>query len=189
MAAEPYARAALRAKIIQLWAEGVPQTEIARRLDTTRTVVYRAICIVRKYWQKTAKQDFERHVADLLPRYGEIYSKAMDSFNKSKGVVTKTKKKKRIAKEGNEDAEIAIEEHNEAGDPRFLEQGQRALERMARLVGADKPIKHAWTDSQGNDLPIQIVEFHGMAPRKLTEGQEGDIPHGGDGGESTEARS
>ena len=70
-------------------------------------------------------------------------------------------------------SESVTETEDLNGDARFLKIALDAEAQMTRIIGAEKPIKHALTDADGNAIPFAVVRFAEMPSRPLPEVTDG----------------
>lgn len=156
-----------RTNVARLLAAGRSYSEIVTELGIPRTTAHRDAVWLRNQWRRLSVASYETKAESVLTRYSRIADEAYAAYLRS----IREAKKTRVKSASDGTSEETVETTDEIGDPRFLDLARKATENIANVIGAQKPIKHALTDKDGNDIPFSILRFVDMPERKhLPEG-------------------
>lgn len=148
-----------------------PWREIAALLSEKYGKPISHQCIWAVYWgitgeltEEAKKKALKYHQSTVL--YG--INEALEAWENSKGKVIKRIVKSKPGNPGKPEGEsddknkkpdklieVQVTEETSHGDPAYLNTLKSFLERYAKLLGQDAPIKIAKTDTEGNDIPEQ----------------------------------
>lgn len=160
---EPQARIIARAqRAWDLSARGWTQREIADDLNVSQPAISKIL--QRKAAEETAalRDAREGQRARLLAKEAVLYREAMRAYERSQEKQTRQRQRETVGTDGKPGATTReAEVLDRDGDPRFLEQAGRSLERQSRLLGLDRDRRHAQSGTDGDT---------GTARRRLASG-------------------
>lgn len=157
-----------------LYCKGKSQHDIATEMNLSQQQISYDLKEVHARWLKTAVKQFDVWVADELAKVDHLEREAWAAWERSRG------ERREITVEGApaEGGGITPRKakrmtYERDGDPRFLEKVQWCIERRAKLLGLDKPEKHAFTDPTGqhaapaNVTLMQVLDVQNMSLDEL----------------------
>ena len=142
-------------------------------MGVTRNKVHRDIQRLRRDWQELSVASYEKKAAYVLENYSYVAKQAKVAFEASIGKVEKRKARKLVTGDEEGKTEVTVETEESVGDPRFLELFRKATDSINRVIGAEKPQKHSYTDSEGNDIPFAIIRFEERLTRPREDADGG----------------
>ena len=146
----------------QLDAMGHTQREIAQELGVTQAAVSKILQRVGNQLALERRTDDERQRARLSQRHEFLYREAVRGYERSQHDRSTRRQRQVTAKDGTTASTIVeATVTTRDGDPRFLEQAGRAMERLADLNG--------WTHEPGR--PRSATETDPTAARDRIAGQ------------------
>lgn len=145
-----------RNKAARLYKLGVPQAEIAERLEVSENTVQRDLAVVRKRWEQSGIVSMDERKAAELETIDRIERAAWKAWRKSQeDAVTVTRKKV-----GN-DKEKTVRSQGQAGNAAYLDTVLKCVDRRCRLLGLDAPRQidlniHDMTDDELSEQERQL---------------------------------
>lgn len=162
-----------RTQVAILTREGKSQCQIAAALNISPRTVRRDIRRVQEAWQRFATGEFAELVRERLVQLERIRDEAWERHKSAIGPHEKNREKVTTGGQHGGGSESVTETEDLNGDARFLKIALDAEAQMTRIIGAEKPIKHALTDADGNAIPFAVVRFAEMPSRPLPEVTDG----------------
>ena len=140
-------RAVIESRAQQAWdldAAGYSQREIAGKLQVSQAAVSKILRRVADRLLADRHADAERARMRLLARNDYLYREAMRGFERTQQPQTRRRQRQTTRADGAPGpAVIEAEVKERDGDPRFLDQAGRAVERGLALHGLDRPARRA----------------------------------------------
>jgi hypothetical protein len=135
-------RAVIDAREARAWAlrvDGNSHREIAAELGVSQPAVSKLLRRVSDRYAKDQTDMPGRWCALLIARHERLYRRSVEGYEHSQTEETRRRQRQTTAANGSGGASIVeVEGRSRAGDPGFLEQAGRALERIARLLGLER---------------------------------------------------
>jgi hypothetical protein len=171
-----------RQKVADLYLQGLAQAAIAQQLEMSQTSVARDLSKIERSWRESAIRDFDAAKERELQRLALIEKNAWEGWKRScqpiqtatvDGQAADSQKAKRTVKHQN-------------GQPRFLELVLECIDKRAKLLGLDAPLKIVPTTADGQPLSKKerrahieaIMREHFGAEAVLDDGEEREVSHG-----------
>ena len=145
-----------RQKVADLYLQGLSQASIAEQLEVSQTSVARDLAKIERSWRESAIRDFDAAKERELQRLALIEKNAWEGWKRScqpiqsatvDGQAADSQKAKRTVKHQN-------------GQPRFLELVLECIDKRAKLLGLDAPIKVSPTTLDGQPLSKEERRAH-----------------------------
>lgn len=141
-----------RVLVMRLLLKGWTQAEIAQQFKLSEATISRIVKSVEEEWKAAPIRDMTAIRAQLEATHRLVIAEAFEEFEKSSGRHVKTKVKKKAG--GGDDAdepttESEVQTEDVTGDPRYLKIVTDNLEAIAKLAGANAPVKVAPTNPEG----------------------------------------
>ena len=134
-------RAVIESRAVQAWeldAAGYAQREIATLLHVTQPAVCKMLRRMADTLIATQRDDQARQRVRLIARNDRLYREALRAYERSQQTQTRRRQRQTAAADGTPGATVLDAEVRERdGDPRFLEQAGRAVDRAVALHGLD----------------------------------------------------
>ncbi|MCX6543510.1 MAG: helix-turn-helix domain-containing protein [Acidobacteria bacterium] len=127
---------------MELAIQGWSQPQIATELGVSQAAVSKMLRRADERVLRDLVGAVERHKARHTVRLEHLYAEAIRAWERSKADTTRRRQRKSQPGAGgaaNTVAEIVVEDQH--GDPRYLEQGRKALLDLRKLWGLDAPQK------------------------------------------------
>src|SRR5436190_3827327 len=170
-----------RQKVADLYLQGLSQASIAEQLEVSQTSVARDLAKIERSWRESAIRDFDAAKERELQRLALIEKNAWEGWKRScqpiqsatvDGQAADSQKAKRTVKHQN-------------GQPRFLELVLECIDKRAKLLGLDAPLKVVPTTLDGQPLSKEerrahieaIMREHFGTEAVLDDGEEGENSH------------
>ena len=153
-----------RKEVAELYLRsGKTQTEIADLLDISRATVARDLESLAAEWHESRLKDIDRSVTVELRRIAKAESEAWDAWDKSKGLVEKSRSSRKI-RAGVETVAKQVETTNQCGDPRHLNAVLACIDKRCQLLGLYKPVKvdMGMTVQQRQERLIRLAERYNL---------------------------
>jgi len=154
---------ARRPDVAQLYIRGETQAAIAQRFAVNQSQISRDLKVIQKEWVKAGNVNIDRAKAAALSKLDEVERQAWLGWERS----LKDAEKQKISTGSEEEAKgkkkpkgARIEKVTEgqSGNPRFLEVVIRSIERRCLILGIDAPKRTELTGSDGEPVPITMIE-------------------------------
>lgn len=135
-----------REKIASWYLKGWTLAKIGNELGLSPQMIHRELKIIQKRWREDTSMNLDDHKAKVLAETKEIRLEAWKGWDRSQQKLesqTTTIHAVKIESQGKEQIrktpvnQVNYTE-NRTGDPRFLDQVNKALERECKLLGLDK---------------------------------------------------
>ena len=141
---EPRARIRAReGRAMELATQGWSQHRIATELQISQPAVSKLLRRVEDRILRELTAGVERQKARHTLRLEHLYAEALRAWEQSKQDATRRRQRKTVGRAGGATgatvAELVVEEQH--GDPRYLEEGRKALADLRKLWGLDAPHK------------------------------------------------
>lgn len=128
----------------ELYLKCYPQTEIARRLGISQTVVSGYIVEMKEEWKNDARRDFAQIIERELAKLDLLELEYWESWEKSKKEQQIIEERERRNSEsGNEVVEHKTTKKRSPGAKSYLDGVQWCIERRAKYLGLDAPVRSA----------------------------------------------
>ena len=179
-------------RAMELAVQGWSQRRMAAELSISQPAVSKLLRRVEERMLRELAEDVERQKARQTLRLEHLYGEAVRGWEQSKTDATRRRRRKPDAgagRAGTTVAELVVE--NQHSDPRFLEQGRKALADLRTLWGLDAPQKvdmratrlpsttsvttpsrSSWTSSDGSWRPSPRVNRPTRRNHATTDKQE-----------------
>ena len=172
---EPRTRIRAReGRAMELATQGWSQHRIAAELQISQPAVSKLLRRVEDRILRELTAAVERQKARHTLRLEHLYAEALRAWEQSKQDATRRRQRKTVGRAGGATgatvAELVVEEQH--GDPRYLEEGRKALADLRKLWGLDAPHK---VDIRATRKPVRRPE-RGRAARGARPA--GDTPGG-----------
>lgn len=141
-----------RTEVARLYVQGLTQHEICKRFGVSQPTISHDLKRIREAWRNSAIRDFDALRDEQLAKVDEAERRAWEVFERSREDAVKTRRE--VDADG-KFGEGYMERVGQAGDLRALDTVLKCIERRCKLLGLDAPIKHAETDSKGNDVSAE----------------------------------
>jgi predicted transcriptional regulator len=127
-----------RKRIAELRLKGWTQQAIAQDVGVTQGMVSRDIKVIEEEWKQSAIKDIALVKAMAGQRYEMLFQENLAAYERSIGTKeTKSLKTKSVTDGESEEKALRIEEN--PGDPRFLHNAERVVDRIVDLHQAGAP--------------------------------------------------
>lgn len=137
-----------RQEVAKLYVRGYYQAEIADSLGVCRTLICKDLAAIQEEWAKENVQNLNAVKVRELEKLDQIEREAWRAWERSQKDEETTKKTNIELRSSDDAGTVHVPadktEHTlkgQAGDPRFLDQIQKVIERRCRLLGLDAPTK------------------------------------------------
>jgi transcriptional regulator with XRE-family HTH domain len=135
-------RAVIDAREERAWAlrvdYGKSHREIAAELGVSQPAVTKLLRRVSDRYAKDQTDVPRRWCALLVARHERLYRRSVEGYEQSQTEETRRRQRQTTPANGSGGASVVeVEGRSRVGDPGFLEQAGRALERIARLLGLE----------------------------------------------------
>jgi hypothetical protein len=135
-------RPIIEAREERAWAlrvEGRSHREIAAELGVSQPAVSKLLRRVSTRYGKDQADVPGHWCALLIARHERLYRRSVEGYEHSQTEETRRRQRQTTAADGIGGASVVeVEGRSRVGDPGFLEQAGRALERIARLLGLER---------------------------------------------------
>ncbi len=162
-----------REKISNWYLSGWSQRRIAAELGLSQNQILYDLKIIREQWQKNITMNLDEVKAKEMAKLHQVEKEARMAWERSQTdfkATTVSGKTVKVEIIDPETGAVRTEEklrptgqivHTEtrAGDPRFLDQVNKCIERRCKLLGLDAPQKNEHTGKDGG--PIVVDQFKG----------------------------
>lgn len=140
---EPRARIRTRElRAMELAVLGWPQYQIAADLGISQAAVSKLVKRIETRLLRELAETVQRQKARQALRLEHLFAEAMRAWNESKADTTRRRQRKTQGGTGGAGATVAeIVVENQHGDPRYLDEGRKALADLRKLLGLDAPQK------------------------------------------------
>jgi hypothetical protein len=150
------ATAERRAQVAKLYVQGNHGIRaLARRFGVSSTTIARDLDAIRKEWRESRVEDWDDARNELRSGLRYLLGEAMDAWHRSKADRQRTRVK--TAGSGNGKKELTVETEKVVGDPRFLEEGRRTYEMLAKLDRLFLPERHEVSGPNGTPLSLVSI--------------------------------
>ena len=142
---------ARRVEVARLRLRGHSMQEIAGLLGVSKTSIHDDLVALRAEWrdERVTYTDLER--TEQLAKLNEIERESWGAWEFSK----RTAEKKVMTNSKKFGRTKQVTRASQHGDPRFLEQIGKCIERRCKILGLDAPEKVAETNADGSDLSLE----------------------------------
>lgn len=156
------------ANVNRLYAQGLPQTTIAKRLGISQHTVCEDIKTGREIWLATVKENRQSLVAAELEKLNAIEYEAFDQWNKSTkpAIEERTEEESGTAQNPTGKTKRAKTKRGRIGDSRLLAIIVKCIERRCALLGLDAPPQTA-SDVERDMAEPMVVEISTRDAAKL----------------------
>jgi len=131
-----------REQIAEWYLQGLTQAKIAEKLGLSQPMVHRDIKAIEEEWRQRSAINLDEYKAAKLAEIALSKKKAWEGWNRS---CEEFKAKTLTARAGDENTirphTQQIHTETRVGDPRFLAEINRLIERECKLLGLDAPAK------------------------------------------------
>ena len=160
---EPRARIHTReGRAIELMVLGWSQQQTAEDLGISQAAVSKLLKRVELRVLRQLAETLERHKVRHTLRLEHLYAEAMRAWEASKVDATRRRQRKTHGAGGSAGATVAeIVVENQHGDPRYLEEGRKALADLRKVWGLDAP--------QQLDVRASRNPYDGMSEEALRD--------------------
>jgi hypothetical protein len=138
-----------RELIVQWLIEGLSQEQIAEKLNISQQQISYDLKIIQHQWKQQTAIDFDKYKARILAEIALAKKKAWEGWNrsceefKSRSISAKPVQvrddKGNVITESLKPTSQTIHTETRVGDPRFLAEINRLIERECKLLGLDAP--------------------------------------------------
>lgn len=130
-------------QLAELMLRGVSRVEAALQLGVNSSTVFSWIKIIDQRWRESALRDFDALRGREIAHLDLLQKTYWEGYVASRGTKTKKRTEFEVAldrKTGQRSPQVAsvvTDEHEEAGDPRFLDGMYKCIVARAKLLGLD----------------------------------------------------
>ena len=178
--------------IAQRYLKGEMQSQIARTLGVTQQQISLDLKVIHRWWRESAIRDFDAAQAQELAKIDLLEQTAWEAWQRSIQpreitLTEQTEGGETYDAQGNPrpkppTRKASMRKEGQVGDPRFLEQVYKCIERRCALLGLNAPQKVAPTSPDGkepwegrvillpskapteNEWMQQALQFRGRSP-------------------------
>jgi len=168
-----------REQIARWSLRGWSLRKIARELNLSKSQIEYDIKAIKNQWHKDTAIAIDEHKEKVLAELAEVRNEAWLAWERSQNdfktqtATLQSKTKKKIDPVTGEEKEETkpvpinqvIHTENRFGDPRFLDQVNKCIERRCKLLGLDAPQKQEHTGKDGG--PIVVDQFKGWTTEEV----------------------
>lgn len=167
-------RVARNERIIELYCNGFTQAKIAEAVGLSQSTVSEIILKQKKVWAEQKNQNWDHWQQELIAKQSTIFREAMAGWHRSVGEHTVVNSESEVISEG-ENIEsrkalltkVKTTKREMAGNATFLRTAQAALDAIARLTGAEAPVRHAHAGPDGESPMVVDVRQMGDDQARL----------------------
>ena len=154
-----------RARVSELYIEGRSMAEVGKIIGVSHDTVFRDIRWCREQWRTRAADNIQKHTERELARIDHLDIEAWRGWFRSIGMIKTVKNETGTGAQGSINKTIETIERK-AGDPRFLAEAFKCIERRCRILGLDAPNKIGFGSEGKSELVGRIIVEHTNYRRK-----------------------
>ena len=148
-----------RYKVAERYLKGEQQYDLARAFGVTQAQISYDLKAIRAWWRESAIRDFDARQEQELEKIDLLERTAWEAWERSlqPREVTLTEKaeggdvpdEQGKTRSKSPTLKASVRRENQVGDPRFLEQVHKCIERRCTILGLNAPQKVAPTNVEG----------------------------------------
>jgi hypothetical protein len=157
--------------IARRYLHGDIQSDIAKDLKISQQMVSRDLKVIRERWLNSSLVDFNEMRARELARIDLVEAEAWAGWERSKRARTKTRMSGDTEQKPSHIVRTTTEE---IGDPRFLDEVLKCVDKRCQIFGLDAPVKLTWQDEAaraGVDPSALFNELAGSFVEAIRSGE------------------
>lgn len=122
------------------------QRQIAKQLGISQPAVSKIVSRVAARHRAQNVQAFERYVFAAERKYESLFRKALDGWDRSCQQRTRRTQRRRAGADAGDGMTAEIQIADSSGDPRFLDQAHKCLERLELIQGITAVVRNGRPD-------------------------------------------
>ena len=125
----------------EMYCQGMPQVAIAKEIGITQPAIVNDLKVIRKEWAERRVASFDQHVSNELAKIDNLERVAWEAWEASQLPSQRTSER---VVDGISSIRNTSEKRD--GNPAFLAQVERCIEKRIKLMGLNAPEMIALTD-------------------------------------------